>query len=402
MNRDSGAPEPLPASHPFPDSARAARPAASKISGRALFLDRFRAALGHRIRYRVTGGGVLYFFALSLVAFASFLTANNLLFLVFSAMLAILLVSGFLSRLMLSGLELELLLPEHVWARTAAPARIRLRNLKRITPSFSLELAGQRTTLSNAPPILTAPVYFPVIPGRTTVEVPVDVTFPHRGRHKENVFLIATRFPFGFLRKSTTLALQRETIVYPALEPFPGVDELLDSAGSGELEMAMRGLGRDFYRIRPYEPGDSARHIDWKSFAHTGVPHVREFSRDEQGVVEVFLDRRTEAGKSKSFETAVERCAYLVSHLGEGASSLVFSAQGFTHAAAFAQSGAEEGDFYVILKYLALVEPLMAVTSGVGTESHWKASRVRIVFSSRPGDFQETGWAGAFFVDPAE
>src|SRR5579863_2887172 len=112
-------------------------------------LQRFRAAIRRRVRYRVTGGGILYFLALFLVGFTSFLTANNLLYLVFSAMLAILLVSGFLSRLMLSGLELELLLPEHVWARTAAPARVRLRNLRRITPSFSLELTGQPGSLSN-------------------------------------------------------------------------------------------------------------------------------------------------------------------------------------------------------------------------------------------------------------
>ena len=359
-------------------------------------LRRFRATVRRRVRYRITGGGILYFFALLLVGFTSFLTANNLLFLVFSAMLAILLVSGFLSRLMLSGLELELLLPEHVWARTAAPARIRLRNLKRITPSFSLELIGQRNALSNAPPILTAPVYFPIIPGRTTVEASVDVTFPHRGRHKENVFLIATRFPFGFLRKTTTLALQRETIVYPAMEPFPGAGNILDQTASGEMEMAMRGLGQDFYRVRPYESGDSARHIDWKSSAHTGVHHVREFSRDEQGVVEVFLDRRTAAGDSKTFELAVERCAFLVSHLGSGASSLLFGSQGFTLAAF------EEEQFYVILKYLALIEPLIAVTSGLGTESQFKASRVRIVFSSRPEEFQEAGWADAFFVGTAE
>ena len=107
-------------------------------------LAKFQAAIHRRVRYRITGGGILYFIALLLVGFASFLTSNNLLFLMFSAMLAILLVSGFLSRLMLSGLELELLLPEHVWARTPSPARVRLRNLKRITPSFSLELTGQR------------------------------------------------------------------------------------------------------------------------------------------------------------------------------------------------------------------------------------------------------------------
>ncbi len=381
-------------------AAHADKTAEPVPAARNLLLEKLQLAIRHRVHYRVTGGGVLFFSALLLVGCASFLTANNLLFLMFSAMLAILLISGFLSRLMLSGLELELLLPEHVWARTAAPARVRLRNLRRFTPSFSLELSGQPGGSSDIPPILTAPVYFPIIASRTSVEAPVDVTFPHRGRHKESVFLIATRFPFGFLRKTTTLALQRETIVYPALEPFPGAGNLLEQTTNGEMEMAMRGLGRDFYRVRPYEAGDNARHIDWKSSAHTGLHHVREFSRDEQGIVEIFLDRRTEAGKSKIFEAAVEQCAFLVSHLGaasgSGSGSVLFSSQGFSHAAS------DEDEFYAILKYLALVEPLIAVTSGLGTESHFRTSRVQIVFSSRPDEFNETGWAGAFFVDPAE
>jgi hypothetical protein len=118
--------------------------------------------------------------------------------------------------------------------------------------------------------------------------------------------------------------------------------------------------------------------------------------RDEQGIVEIFLDRRTEAGASRTFETAVERCAWLISNLGAGDSNVFFSSQGVELAAY------EEEQFYAILKYLALVEPLIAVTSGHGTESHFRAGRARIVFSSRPGEFHETGWAGAFFVDSAQ
>src|SRR5579863_10104921 len=181
----------------------------------------------NRLRHRITRGGFLFVLAVALTGAGAFLSGNNLLFLVFSAMLALLLVSGFISRLVLSGLELELLLPEHVSARMPASARIRIRNLKRLTPSFSIELSGA--------PILKDAIYFPLIPGRTMVEAVVHVVFPHRGRHRENLFVIATKFPFGFLRKSTTVALRRETIVYPALEPREGMQVLLDSI-SGEIE----------------------------------------------------------------------------------------------------------------------------------------------------------------------
>ena len=105
--------------------------------------------------------------------------------------------------------------------------------------------------------------------------------------------------------------------------------------------------------------GDSARHIDWKGSAHTGILHIREFTRDEQGTIEIFLDRRTKVGDTKAFEATVERCAFLISNLGSGeGSSVQFSSQGFS------QFAAEEPEFYAILKYLALIEPLIAVTSG--------------------------------------
>src|SRR5580698_10919402 len=108
-----------------------------------------------RVRYRVMPAGVLFMLALGLTGAGAFLSGNNLLFLVFAAMMALLLVSGFISRLVLSGLELELLLPENVSARMPTAARVRIRNLKRLTPSFSIELSGA--------PILKEPVYFALI-----------------------------------------------------------------------------------------------------------------------------------------------------------------------------------------------------------------------------------------------
>jgi hypothetical protein len=142
-----------------------------------------------RVRYRVMRGGVLFIAALMLTGAGAFLSGNNLLFLIFAAMMALLLVSGFISRLVLSGLELELLLPEHVSARMPTSAKVRIRNLKPFTPSFSIELSGE---------ILTNPYYFPMIPGRKTIEAAVEVVFPHREVTKR----ISSRFPPGSLLAS--------------------------------------------------------------------------------------------------------------------------------------------------------------------------------------------------------
>jgi uncharacterized protein (DUF58 family) len=317
-----------------------------------LTLNRLRALLRRRVRYRITRGGALFILAIVVTGVGAFLSGNNLLFLVFSAMLALLLVSGFVSRLVLAGLELELLLPEHVSARMSMAARVRMRNLKRLTPSFSIELSGRPDSLHNSPSILKAPVYFPLIPGHGTSEVPVHVVFPARGRHRQNLFLVSTRFPFGFLRKSTTVALRRETIVYPALAPGEGMEALLDSI-AGEIESHWRGDGRDFYRIRPYEAQDSARHVDWKSSAHTGGLQVREFTRDQQRTVEIFFDRRIVAGQQERFEQIVENCAFLTWRLAERNTPVLVRSQRYVLAVP------EDGEIYDVLKFLALVEPLV-------------------------------------------
>jgi uncharacterized protein (DUF58 family) len=297
----------------------------------------------------------------------------------------------------LAGLEIELLLPEHVSARVTTAARVRIRNLKRITPSFSIELAGARDPIANTPSILKAPVYFPLVPGRGMIEAAVTVVFPHRGRHRENIFVLSTRFPFGFLRKTTTVSLRRETVVYPSLEENPEMERLLDSV-SGEIDSQFRGTGRDFYRIRPYETNDSARHVDWKSTAHAGTLQVREFTRDEKRAVEIYFDRRvspgSEADTHARFERAVERCAYLAWRIAEPGTRLRFRSQRFSLALP------EEGDVYDMLRFLSLVEPIVVFAGNQEAEPPLDDSNLQIVFSAQPGDFRNAGWPDARIVGP--
>src|SRR5436190_1528865 len=237
-------------------------------------------------RMRLTRGGLLFLLAMLMSGIAAVISGNNLLFLILAAMMATLLVSGLISRLVLAALELELLLPENVSAKRRLPARLKLRNLKFWMPSFSIHLSA---------PILTGPIYFPIIPGGATLEENVEVLFPRRGEHSQSLFAFSTRFPFGFIDKSTLVTLRRETLVYPSIEPQPAFEDLLNEI-AGELETNYRGLGSDFYRIRPYEAFESARHVDWKSTAHTGELQVREFLREQQRTVEIFLDRNISSG----------------------------------------------------------------------------------------------------------
>jgi uncharacterized protein (DUF58 family) len=44
---------------------------------------------------------------------------------------------------------------------------------------------------------------------------------------------------------------------------------------AGDYRSALLGLGTELAQVRPYEPGDDVRRIDWNVTARTRVPHVR-------------------------------------------------------------------------------------------------------------------------------
>jgi uncharacterized protein (DUF58 family) len=346
----------------------------------------FRAFLAHRIRYKITRGGILFTFAMLLVAFGAMVSANNLLFLIVAAMLAILLTGGLVSRLCLAGLALDFQVPEHIPAGRSVPARLFVRNHKWFLPSFSIRVDAIREAGS---PTMKSGVYFPLIAAGATLDAVVAVRFPRRGAYRQNGFAFSTSFPFGFREKTARVTLTREMVVYPAIDPQPGFDDLLAGI-SGEIESHYRGLGRDFYRIRPYEASESSRHVDWKASAHVGSLQIREFARELEQTVEVFLDRDIPHELDAWFEHAVTCCAFLAWRLSTQGASIHFRSNGYE----FRQP--EDGDIYTILKYLALVYPQRAgAPEGPLNEASFK-----IVFTPSPRAFREAGWSEARLLDP--
>jgi len=339
-----------------------------------------------RVRYKIARGGVLFTVAVILVGLAAVASANNLLFLILATMLSTLMVSGLVSRLCLAGLELDFLLPEHVSARRRNPAKLYVRNLKFWMPSFSIHVVGVE---QDTPPVLQSPVYFPVIPGGATLEETVEVRFARRGEYRENRFAFHTRFPFGFLEKTARVVLRREVTVYPCIDARVGFEELLADLAS-EIETHYRGLGRDFYRIRPYEAFESARHVDWKATAHTGGLQVREFAREQEQTVELFLDLEAPAGFEEWFEHAVDCCAFVAWRLAGKAVGIHFRTQEFDFRLP------EEGDIYTILKYLATVSRKI----GKPPEAPADETSFPVVLTAAPQRFSDAGWAAARIIGP--
>ena len=72
--------------------------------------------IGYKMEYRITREGWIYIGGIIIVALAALNTGNNLLFLILASLIAIILMSGILSSITLSGVEMRLELPEHIFA----------------------------------------------------------------------------------------------------------------------------------------------------------------------------------------------------------------------------------------------------------------------------------------------
>jgi uncharacterized protein (DUF58 family) len=326
--------------------------------------------LRQTFHYEVTKAGMIYVLVTLVIGIAALNTGNNLLYIVVAAMLAAILVSGVVSALVLRGLELEVRLPEHMFAGRPVVGRIVLRNPRRFLPSFSIRVVPARKEKDNkipkqwkwerttftfplnrapehqwlrlrdwrvqrikvappAPGIFEGMIYFPFVPPGADLTADLELRFDRRGRYCESSFGVATRFPFAFLTKTRDVALEREILVYPPVEPPDDLFEILPLV-RGEWESFVHGRGSDLYRIREYMPEDSARHVDWKATAKSGSLKVREFSReDERKLCIVFDNPAAGLISAQAYERAVNLAASLAWHFSSQDAEVSFVVSGF-------------------------------------------------------------------------
>lgn len=59
---------------------------------------------------------------------------------------------------------------------------------------------------------------------------------------------------------------------------------------AGAYRSQFRGQGMEFAELRPYQPGDDIRFIDWNVTARTGTPHVRQYQEERSRCVTLLAD----------------------------------------------------------------------------------------------------------------
>ncbi len=115
----------------------------------------------------------------------------------------------------------------------------------------------------------------PIAPSATR-EVVLSLPPMPRGLHPIGTVQVESLYPFGFLRVRRPFSLDHDGIViYPAplLNPPPFPASSSGWEGSGGVS----ARGDDFIGVRPYQLGESQRHVDWKAVARGHPMKVKQF-----------------------------------------------------------------------------------------------------------------------------
>jgi uncharacterized protein (DUF58 family) len=261
---------------------------------------------------RITKVGLWFVLFTVIVGVAATNTGNNALYLVLSAMLALLVVSGVLSRWNLRGLEVALEAPADVYAR------------RPVALSFSVAQRGRRfgrwlllVAADDRGPWRLLPR---IEPGERVGGV-LDQIFPRRGRHKLGALHVASLFPLGFFRKGMRYPLAADVLVFPELFA-PGEVEVSASGNAGERSASRTGWGHDLHGLRGFRQGDDPRGIHWKKSAQARELVYQEREAEETLRLSILFDNGggpLAGAAAEPFERLVSEAATAaVDHLDRG------------------------------------------------------------------------------------
>lgn len=269
----------MPPANPAPRE-RPSGGGARRAGGPAGWLARLRRRRGTPESIRITRVGLWFVLFTILVGVAATNTGNNALYLVLSAMLALLVVSGLVSRWNLERLAIEVEPPGELHARRPVTVEFRVTNRARLLPRWLLLVALARDGPWRLVPYLAV--------GRGA-KGRVEMLFPRRGRHRIESAHFASLFPLGLFRKGMRYPVGLELLVYPEL--FPASEARASSSGlAGDRPVSRLGWGHELHALRGFRQGDDPRGIHWKKSAQTGGLVYQERETEETLRLSILFD----------------------------------------------------------------------------------------------------------------
>jgi len=272
-----------------------------------------------RITFSV--GGAAFTAGTFAVGFSAINTGNNLLYLLLGAMLGFIVISSWLSEQVIGEIRVYRRTPRGVTVGNPLRIHYEVHNGRRRIPAFALEIGEEE---------LPGQAFLPFLPAGDRTSARSENRFERRGIFPLGPITVSTSFPFGLFRKTRTLKVPGELVVWPrtdrpARTPTPGGGRNATGISSALGSAGPRG---EYRGLRGYRPGDDPRDIHWRTTARLGTPVVREYEQNLAETLWICLDTRGEAGDPA--EAAVETAASLAAQAFQGGKRFGLATTGAT------------------------------------------------------------------------
>ena len=208
--------------------------------------------------------------------------------------------------------------------------------------------------------------------GIENLSIPVKAVAEHRGTHPINRLFFDWISPLRLWVFREERPLRSELRVYPdlALEGRK-IAHFLDRGGFGVHRQRQIGRGREFEKLREYEPGDSFDSIHWKAAAKRHKPITKVFQVEKSQEVYLAIDSSrlssralgtpTSPGTTNHESHSTSHLSPLTSHLSPPSTIL----ESFIAATLLAGATAErQGDLFGLITFSDKVDQMARARSG--------------------------------------
>ncbi len=216
-----------------------------------------------------------------LFGFAAINTANNLLYLITSLMMAFMIISGIISYYNVKFLEVSFLKAQDFFASEPGKIQFSIRNQK-MWPSFLINVFIAKDLNQEikrfffkkykALEIIDEVSVF-VIKAKREKQVELNINFDKRGHYKKMEIYISSDFPFGFAYREVKYDIPIDIYVYPMPKPC-NKNMFHYKSEKGFIKVSD---GEELYQIKEYQ-NEHPKFINWKASAKIQKLMVNDFS----------------------------------------------------------------------------------------------------------------------------
>lgn len=228
-----------------------------------------------RTKTRPTREGFFFVLLSLIIGFAALNTGNNLLYVVFGITLSLVAISGIVSMINISSIEISLDSHSDIYALTPGYLWISVKNKKSFIPSYSVTIEIQKSYY-----------YLESLGAGENERMMVRSFFKDRGPCTLPSVSVSTRYPFGFFKKWVSSKSTEKILVFPKLSEKTESREFT-GLKAGENISGVNGRSSELKSLKNYSQGDSLRDIHWKISAKADRLITKQYFSENSRTVRI-------------------------------------------------------------------------------------------------------------------